>query len=84
MATVEDVDQHSQRQPDYKSQPRNQREPEHESTAKNHRNYREQGYKRHAERAFAIWLSAAQKYNSERNQHERKQRPDIRDRKSVV
>src|ERR1700716_2740362 len=77
MPAVENVNKQSQRQPDHEAQPGNEGEPEHQSAAQNYRDQREPRHKGHAEGTLAIGLLASKEDDSQRNQHEGEQRPNI-------
>src|SRR6266478_4696708 len=77
MPAVEDINQQSERQPDDEAQPGNEREPEHQPAAQKHGDQREPGYKWYAEGTLAIRLLASKKNDSQRNQHEGEQRPNV-------
>src|ERR1700722_19792912 len=59
--TIEDVEQHPERQPDHKAQPCDQSQPKHQTSTQDHRDDREPGHERHAERTLPVGLLAPKK-----------------------
>src|SRR5438105_14402687 len=78
LPAIEEVNRQANCQPDNKAEPGNHSKPRHQSAAETHRNQREPGHQRNEKGPRTLGLLPSKENDPQRNQHKRKQRPNIR------